>query len=207
MAMNNKKSKTWNKITLALSDKMSIDGELLDNLGALPKVTVVYLDMIVNDILNPTESATHNRQSIDRFIAEQDDSEISFLILSLMQREISPVFPSDARIRKSVLFYDLIPLMMHKTYLQNPITRKEYMSKLSELVKADSFLAISKTVANDLSVYLGIDTKKIISINGGPIEHDTKQQPVKVKKPYILMPTGNDLQQEQSSCYRSFYYF
>ncbi len=207
MVKGNKKSQAWDNITIVLSDKLAIDDKLFADLESLPKVTVVRLDMVANDILNPTESAAYNRQSIDHFIAEQDDSDMSFLILSLMQGEISPVFPSDGKVRKSVLFYDLIPLMMHKTYLQNPITRKEYMSKLAELIKADSFLAISKTVANDLSVYLGIDTKRIININGGPIEHDTKQQPMRVDKPYILMPTGNDLRKNNRRAIEAFNIF
>ena len=192
MATKNIHSKKWDEIDIIISSSMDIDQNLREELTALPRAKLCELDLKPNDILNPAVTAAYNRGIIDSFMVGKGE-DTSFIILSLMQGEISPVFPRDEKVRKSVLFYDLIPLMFHKTYLQNPITRKEYLSKLSELFEADTYLAISKTVANDLSVYLGIAPSRIVSIDGGPIVHDTKTNLFKVPRPFILMPTGNDL--------------
>lgn len=192
MAAQNIISQRWDTIDIIISSDMDIDSSLLTELTALPAAKLHRLDLLPNDIINPAVTSTHNRGVIDAFMVGKGD-DTSFIILSLMQGEISPTFPSTNKVHKSVLFYDLIPLMFHKTYLQNPITRKEYLSKLSELFKADTYLAISKTVANDLSVYLGISPSRIVSIDGGPIAHDTKTKSFTVSRPFVLMPTGNDL--------------
>jgi len=188
----NKSSKQWGIIDIIVSSQKPIDTDLQRELESLPLVVIHKLDLAPNNILNPSETSEYNRRTINKFVLDQQ-GDVTFVILSLMQGEISPTFPTTKAVHKSVLFYDLIPLMFHKTYLQNPITRKEYLSKLEELLRADTFLAISKTVANDLSVYLGIDPSCVVSIDGGPIAHDVKTEPIEVPHPFILMPTGNDL--------------
>ena len=206
MALRNVVSEEWTSIDVILSTNMDIDEQNLSQLRALPLVTIYKLDLSPNDILNPDISSTHNRHVIDEFIKDKP-AESAYIILSLMQGEISPVYPSLESISKSVLFYDLIPLMFHKIYLQNPITRKEYLSKLKELLLSDIYLAISKTVANDLSVYLGVDTTRIVSIDGGPIAHDTKTKKIDVPKNFILMPTGNDLRKNNNRAIEGFKLF
>lgn len=113
---------------------------------------------------------------------------IDYFILSLMQTGIAPAFPGIAGVHKSLLFYDLIPLMFNKIYLKEERGIQEYTSKLNEF-KADTYLAISKTVANDLSLYTGIDINRIININGAPIDHSDEITELSIKKPFILMPT------------------
>ncbi|AKM80571.1 MAG: group 1 glycosyl transferase [Candidatus Saccharibacteria bacterium GW2011_GWC2_44_17] len=192
MVRENSAEEHWDFIDIILSSSLSIDEGLESELNLLDKVSIQKLDLVSNDILNPDSSVQTNRKIVDSYISTLPDGDKHFLILSLMQGEISPVFPT-TKTRRAVLFYDLIPLMMHKVYLGNPITRKEYLSKLSELLVADVYLAISKTVANDLGVYLGIPPQRIVNVDGGPIIHDEKTEPYQIEDPYILMPTGNDL--------------
>jgi hypothetical protein len=110
-----------------------------------------------------------------------------------MQSEVAPAFSSLDNVHNYLLFYDLIPLMFYKTYLPDSLHQKSYLSKLAELLRADTYLAISKTVANDLTTMLGIDKSRVLSIDGAPIEHGRVSTPFDVPKPFILMPTGNDL--------------
>lgn len=184
----------WASTEIILSKNIKTEDGLLDDLhNKLPGTKVVMLDLMPNDFANQ-KIVEHNRKTIDSYISKQTQpvTEIDYLILSLMQREIFPAFPSADGINKFLLFYDLIPLLLHNSYLKSSVARGEYLSKISELLKADHYFAISKTVANDLALYLGIDKSRITNINGGPIEHSDETKSLKVKKPFILMPTGND---------------
>lgn len=180
---------------IILSSKLTSETGMLKELkDQLPKAEIVFLNLIPNEIGNTTV-ATKNRITIDDYVsscASEYDS-VSFLILSIMQGEICPVFPSSQSVKKLVVLYDLIPLMFHDVYLRNPITRMEYLTKIGELLRADDYLAISKTVANDLSIYLGISPTRVVSIDGGPIAHSYETKPVDISHPFVLMPTGNDL--------------
>lgn len=189
--------KTWDSIEVVLSEHFTIEpDEMAELKDKLPDAEFVSLD-IKRNIIGDRSIPVHNREVIDEYLSSRTGT-IDYLVLSLMQGEIQPVFPSSKTVRKMVLFYDLIPLMLHKTYLGNPITREEYLSKLKELLMADLYLAISKTVANDLSNYLGVDRSRVVSIDGGPIAHGQKEKKVDVKKPFILMPTGNDLRKNNT---------
>jgi glycosyltransferase involved in cell wall biosynthesis len=196
----------WDSIKVIVSSNFEVDASTWQQIKELSRVVICELDLHQNDILNPGVTSAYNRSIIDDFMTNEPvDS--SYIILSLMQGEISPVYPTDRSFKRAVVFYDLIPLMFHKIYVQNPITRKEYMSKLSELFLSDTYFAISKTVANDLSTYLGVNPSRITNINGGPINHNTKTQKVEVKTPFILMPTGNDLRKNNFRAIQGFKIF
>lgn len=182
----------WSSIELILSKHFTIDEEEMARLQErLPGVTFTHLD-IKRNIIGDRTIPIHNREVLDSHIAKTS-GDVDYLILSLMQGEIHPVLPSLPNVRKMVLFYDLIPLMLHKIYLGNPVTREEYLFKLKELMAADLYLAISRTVANDLSNYLGVDRSRVVSIDGGPIVHGKDQKKMDISEPFILMPNGNDL--------------
>ena len=72
---------------------------------------------------------------------------------------IRPVFPSSPSVRKMALVHDLIPLMFAQTYyLRTSDSQTEYFSRIGELLSADRFLTISKTVAGTTSqCILGVD--------------------------------------------------
>ena len=206
LSLENKAHKTWDSIELIISSKFLLDAEVQNELIALEGVSINVLELDQNDILNPEITRHNNRKIVDGYIDKTGD-DVTYVILSLMQGELSSTFPSSRTAKRAVLFYDLIPLIFHKIYLQNPITRREYLSKLGELFMADMFLAISKTVANDLSIYLGVDPKRIVSINGGPINHDNRTEVINILKPFILMPTGNDLRKNNHRSIEGFELF
>lgn len=201
-----KNSKYWDEIELLFSDNLPFSVELKELLkNELKDFKYSRIALLPNKIGDRT-IAEKNRVTIDGYLPH-DNLPTDYLVLSLMQGEIHPVFPTSNSVNKLVIFYDLIPLMFHKIYLQNPITREEYLFKIKELLKADIFLTISKTVANDLTSYLGIDRKRVVSIDGGPIPHSQKPKKIDIPKPYILMPTGNDLRKNNQRAVRAFEMF
>jgi glycosyltransferase involved in cell wall biosynthesis len=194
----------WRSIEIILSNHLPKDRSVVNELKhKVPQATIVYLDLRRNVIGDETIPET-NREVVDTYIKKNNYQKLDYLVLSLMQGEIFPSFPSAQNVQKIVIIYDLIPLMFHDIYLQNPITRTEYLSKISELLRADKYLAISKTVANDLSKYLGIDRRRIASIAGGPIDHSKNIKSISVPKPFILMPTGNDLRKNNHRAIQAF---
>lgn len=195
MAAVSKQEKTQLNIEVILSKKLPANKEMLSQIKQkIPNAKINFLNLRPNEIGNQ-KIVTHNRKVIDKFLGNKDETleSIDYLALSLMQGEIFPAFPSFQEVNKYVLFYDLIPLMFHNLYLKGRNTRREYLAKIAELLHADKYFTISKTVANDLSIYLGIDPSRIVNIDGGPIDHSEKVELIDVPKPFILMPTGNDL--------------
>lgn len=185
----------WQRLDLLMSSRIEADPEMVATVKQeLPNANIVMLDFMSDDIGNHAVP-THNRKVLNAYISEQVPLKVSinYLIMSSMQGVIYPVFPTIEGVHKMLLFYDLIPLMFHDIYLRNSITRNEYLPRVGELLRADTYLAISKTVANDLSLYLGIDKARIASIDGGAINHSHKEKKFPINKPFILMPTGNDL--------------
>ena len=194
----NQEKEYWEAIDIVLSRNLDISERVEEELvKRLPNVTIHKLNLMRNTLSN-AKRHTHNVKTINKHISSNVKGKVDFLILSLMQSEILPVFPDDPLTNKVLLVYDLIPLMFADTYLADPITRQIYLSKLDEFLKADLFLTISKTVANNLAQELGISPTRIKSIDGGPINHFKKLKPYKIKKPYILMPTGNDLRKNNT---------
>lgn len=198
----------YSSIELVVSSEVKSDVNFLKTFKKeLPAVTITELDLAPNEIGNP-EIAPRNRKVIDRFIEEQAKTDgLDFLILSIMQGEIYPVFPSAPVVHKLVIVYDLIPLLFFEAYLGNPITRVEYLSKIQELLKADHYFTISKTVANDLALNLGVDPSRVTNIDGGPARHADKPQKLVAPKNFILMPTGNDLRKNNERAIRGFEQF
>lgn len=195
-----KKDNYWQSIELVLSSKLPLKDEADNALRSIAESTITKLPLKKDSIYKTRRIMQRNQSVIDRYIENQPpNAEIDYLILSPMQGGIVSVFPTGSVVRKMAICYDLIPFMFHQTYFQNDIARIENLTKLTEFLKADIYLTISKTVANDLAVNLGIDPARIHSIDGGPINHAKHSNPIKVNKPFILMPTGNDLRKNNRS--------
>jgi glycosyltransferase involved in cell wall biosynthesis len=191
----------WDSIEILLSAQLPSPPEVMAELRNKTKGIITSLDLQPNANDNAA-IISHNRHIVDNHIGS--DESVDYLILSLMQGEIYPVFPSSPASRKLLLFYDLIPLMLPNAYLNDPPTRKKYLTKFAELLRADTYLAISKTAANDLTTQLGIDTSRVTSIDGGPIEHAVTSKKIDTPKPFILMPTGNDLRKNNERGIQAF---
>lgn len=198
----------WRSIDIILSSRLPLDPKMVVELSQKTAgANIVKLNLL------PNESSTippvkHNRQVINEYLGASGTRETTdYLILSLMQQEIYPVFPTARPVKKLLLFYDLIPLTRPDIYLNSPVTEADYLIKFRELLKADKYLAISKTAANDLAALLGIDKGRITSIDGGPIDHGAGGQRIEAPKPFILMPTGNDLRKNNERGVRAFSLF
>jgi len=174
----------------------------------LDKIKIVHLDLL-EDKIGDRRVPEHNRFMIDKFIEENTiankTQRIVYFVPSPMQGNICAPMPSDRELlTKVTLAYDLIPLAFHDIYLGSNITREEYLSRFKDFLRADVYLTISKTTANDLAVYLSIDKRRIHNINGGPANHSIKPQRINITKPFILMPTGNDLRKNNERAVRAF---
>jgi glycosyltransferase involved in cell wall biosynthesis len=193
----NNQLKKWSSIELILSKKLHTKESVINEIkNRVPSATLSHLDLNPNYYDNLVV-ARRNRQMINHHIKKiqsgNSEARIDYIILSLMQSEIAPTFPSLPNVHKFLLVYDLIPLMFFQTYLSDPTTKMVYLSKLAELLRADTYLTISETVANDLASTVGISAHRILDIDGGPVSHSDTFEPFDVPKPFILMPTGNDL--------------
>jgi glycosyltransferase involved in cell wall biosynthesis len=208
----NGNKKHWEGVKVILSKRSKTEYSVLETLKRrAPQVEIVELDLAHNEYDN-RPVAVRNKKVLDDYLLSkiniEDISSIDYVVLSLMQSEVAPAFSSLKEVHNYSLFYDLIPLMFHRTYLTDAVNRKGYLSKLAELLKADTYLAISKTVANDLASILGVDKSRIMSIDGAPIPHGHKIKKIaNVPKPFLLMPTGNDLRKNNRRGVKGFEQF
>lgn len=209
LSRHNKKHKTWETMELILSKSIITDQGVVESIKKkLPAFQLTMLDYAPAELDN-IESAGRNRTIIEDHITKNftDGERVDFLVLSLLQSGIAPAFPELPNIHKALLFYDLIPLMFFEMYLTDHTNRYEYTSRLGELLRADTYLAISKTVANDLAWHTGVVHDRIFNINGAPIKHASKTETIKIQKPFILMPTGDDLRKNNERAIRAFSIF
>lgn len=191
----NESHHVWDSVELIISSRIPIEAGATQAIKKfLPDVKVKKLHLLPAEINNvvPTNK---NRTVVEEYVntVSRPKDAVDFLILSVLQGGIAPAFPSQANVHKILLFYDLIPLMFFKTYLSVDRVREEYATHLAEFFQADTYLAISKTVANDLAWHTGTSSKRIFNINGGPIKHGSDSKPIDIPKPFILMHTGDDL--------------
>lgn len=206
----NSKEAYWDSVELLLSSKMPLTQEATELLKHKAQGAVfVRLPLKEDMVYDAQPIMAYNRKVIDRYVQslfqKAPAAEVDFFILSPMQGGTSCTFPSDERVHRSLICWDLIPFMFHETYFSNSIARIENLTKLTELLKADNYIAISKTVANDLSVHLGVDPSRIHHIDAGPIKHNMRKgKAFHAPKPFILMPTGNDLRKNNRTAILGF---
>lgn len=136
-----------------------------------------------------------NKEVLDSYIKDNFPGyPVDFLILSLFQHAECPTFPS-LNVRRCLVVYDLIPLLYPDLYLCDLDAAKTYLSRYKVLNEADHFFTISRAVATDLSVNLGIPKDCITPIYGAPIERKHfNPEPVEelVNEEFILLPSGDD---------------
>ena len=194
----NTKDAYWDEIHVLVSSRfikkdVALIGDIKKHISG---AKIVKLSLKPNQ-MGAAQVVEANRVTVQNYIDKITKKglthQVDFIVLSPMQGELCSVFPDLDYVQNIALCYDLIPLMMKDIYLTNPLIRQEYLSKVKELLLADKYLCISKTCANDLALYLGIDSKRLFNIDGGPINHSKTQKKISINSPFILMPTGNDL--------------
>lgn len=186
----------YTKVTLLFNEHLKYDASVRAFVESLKGAQSVFMELHVpkDDPHSITIAQRKNQNILDTYIAENFSADdIYFVIASLFLDEACPVFPT--RAHKSVIFYDLIPLMYYKLYLGLGAS-EQYFTRFSVLFEADAFLAISETVSNDLVSYIGVPKDKIFNIRGASNWIGNDQAPVKpdltLDQSYVLMPTGGD---------------
>lgn len=177
--------------------------------NALPKAKLVFLPLQVPKELhlpNLQRYQDENEKTLNNYLADRGCRENStdFIILSLFIDQVCSVFPRYAR--RILLFYDLIPLQYHKRYGELG-TYANYLARYKTLLEADIILTISQTVADDLSLYLGVNPRKVQNIDGAPIQraHQVPQKPsLDVPSNFLLMPSGDDLRKNNYRAVQAF---
>lgn len=184
-------------IKLLFNSRLPYSDELKDFVKGLDKVEATFLALDVpnyEDLSSITRGQKRNQAIIDEYLAKDfPDTKVSFMITSLFLDEACPVFPTTAH--KSLIYYDLIPLMYVRKYLGYGAS-EQFFTRFSVLYQADMVFAISETVANDLTNFLGFSAEKIVNILGASNQsvetrHESKPT-LPIDRPFVLMPTGGD---------------
>ena len=78
---------------------------------------------------------------------------------------ITSVGIGNTTFRTAITLFDLIPLIYHKRYLENPVMARWYHGKLAHLRRADLLLGISASAAQEAIDHLGFDVEKVVNIS------------------------------------------
>jgi glycosyltransferase involved in cell wall biosynthesis len=85
-----------------------------------------------------------------------------------MQEPVVPALPLNENLRKGVLWYDLMPYLMHDHYFPDATTphAHSYLSRINMLLDYDQILTISETSKQDLVRYISLDPNLITNTQG-----------------------------------------
>lgn len=165
------------RILLLFNEALPFSNELADFTKSLPGSELVFLRLGVpnyDDTHTVSLEQQRNVAILDEYLAQNHPgSHVSFLITSLFLDEACPVFPTRAH-QKSIIYYDLIPLMYVKKYLGYGAS-EQFFTRFSVLYQSDVVFAISETVANDLTTFLGFPGEKIVNIYGASNQSPDKR--------------------------------
>jgi len=187
--------KHYSKVQVIVSKKLNINR--LDNndlVKFFKGMDIVHLNL-ADTTKTKIEAATyHNKRELNDYIAsiKSEDYDIDYLIPSPFQEPVVSVFPEG--VKRVLVFYDLIPYLYHHRY-QSLMQFDNYLKRFSLLLEADKILTISRSVRDDLMVYLGIPGDRVVSIDGAAIKSNKrllKPRAINIPEDYILMPTSDD---------------
>jgi glycosyltransferase involved in cell wall biosynthesis len=135
----------------------------------------------------------HNTAVLTKYVQSVGAADVEYFIPSLFQEPVVAVFPERAR-AKTILFHDLIPYLYHERY-QPVMMYENYLKRFRYIFEADLIFTNSQTVADDLSMYLGVPKNKLCRIDGAAIHTDTAvEKPAHIDLPdsFILLNTSDD---------------
>lgn len=140
--------------------------------------------------------------------------------LSNTTEDLFPVEIAPFRPQIWAIFYDLVPLIFPKEYLQDEFASRRYKSLLRALPFVDRHLAISRTSGDDLTRLVGIPESQVSVIMGGidvhrwPINHERLAAPLSVTNgagkvfsltaPFWLYVGGNDFRKNLKGLIEAF---
>lgn len=201
--------KTTPHVVLLFNSRLLYGDELKLFVEGLGGVETLFLELNVpnyDDLSSITHGQKNNTRILDEYIDQHyADYKVSFMITSLFLDEACPTFPTKGH--KSLIYYDLIPLMYVKKYLGYGVS-EQFFTRFSVLYQADMVFAISETVANDLTNFLGFPAERIINILGSSnqsagSQHESKPN-LPIDRPFIIMPTGGDPRKNNEFGVRAF---
>lgn len=122
---------------------------------------------------------------------------------------LGPLYPT------AVTLYDLIPLIMAGTYLENPQVREWYSEKLEFLTRADLVLAISESSRQEGIQHLGIQADRIVNVSSAadarfcvqrpsPREEAAIRDHYKLDQPFIMYTGSDDPRKNADGLIRAF---
>lgn len=162
---------------------------------------------VPNDTVHVASLLDGNIAALDQKLQELgfDDPSTAFFIPSLFHWPSATCFPT--RTTNVLLKHDIIPLMYHERYF--PVMRVEdHLAEYRELFRADHIVTNSVAVADELQVFLGLENERITPIIGATImkveQAEKADLSLEYKKPYVLLPTGNDIRKNNKRCVRAF---
>lgn len=197
----------YESLIIVLNSNLSIP----DGFEKLVEVELRNTELYYIDLLlsapggKQAESIIENSRRLGVALGAKRLHKAPFIVLSPFSDGIAPAL-SPQSTAKSVLLYDLIPLMFHNRYIKQ-IDYDNYLARIKLFYDADVVLSISNTVKIDIEEILGLPEDRIFNINGSFIDHDA----AKSEKPgliedykYILMPTGDELRKNNMRAFCAF---
>lgn len=201
----------YSQTILLLNKNISTDN---NKLKAIKKINP---QLIIDWIKYPTTNSPISKQDIIVYQKTLDQhinskytfNKVTFFILSNFEVfHTLSVFPTINDCTKIELFYDLIPHLFFKQYLQgNDVYIQEYYTRFVNIFQADHIFTISQTTKNDLSSFLNINPTKITNINGALINSIDNTKPnniIEINNNFFLCDTGDDLRKNNDKTVEAF---
>lgn len=166
----------------------------LNTLGSRSELSFHALDTQAHDLNKPGDYDRvhgHNVRIATEFYDSNRLGSDYWFNPCPMQEPVVPVLPQHEKLRKGVLWYDLMPYLMHDHYFPDPTTphAHSYLSRLNLLLDYDQILTISETSRQDLVRYLSLDPATIFNTKGwvNTEIQGTGMMPEVVRMPFFLL--------------------
>lgn len=115
----------------------------------------------------------------------------------------------------AVTLYDLIPLINPNPYLDNPVVRDWYMSKVEAMRRASLWLAISESSRQEGLSHLGLDAARCVNVSTAASDHFRKvdvpagriqelRARYRLHKPFVMYTGGIDHRKNIEGLIRAF---
>ncbi|PLS81051.1 hypothetical protein CYG49_02860 [Candidatus Saccharibacteria bacterium] len=198
-------------VTLLFNTNLSFNDEMRSRVSAeMPRFSTHDINLLTPSSKKVKDIQQKNEEILDRFLnkAQLNNEHVSFLIPCLFLGPACPVFPSGTK--NVLLMHDIIPLQFFERYF--PMMHvQDYLAHFKTLFKADHVVTISQSVRDDMLVYLGLEGKKVTVIDSAAAITTAPETDAEFRqrytKPFVLMPTGNDLRKNNQRCAAAFQSF
>jgi glycosyltransferase involved in cell wall biosynthesis len=208
LVAQNKKTKRYGKVVLLFNKNLP---KIKKHTGYIKKriqgTEHVYLDLPINIAESLHEKYDTAKDVITKYIdANYKPSDLpDFLITAPFFVDFPAVFPRSDYVKKFTIVYDLTPQKIW--FLQRIFPDDVYFKHFELFLQADHLMTISRAVKDDLTKLVGIPESKITSIDGAPFMNgnsDKSSANLKLKKPYILLPTAPIVHKNNENAVRGF---